>query len=174
MYCSYKYTELKGCRVLCVKILQLCPIVFCGFRAVLQFYFGLLTNDKPNKLRQVERRQCSDKDSCFFLMNYMPPPHRREECKGTLSKLCGSVAFCFYHQSKHNILNIVHTSATCFGHHQVDVTMKWTGSIPRRPPPHYTLRSRHCNIYLVMAETCCSRCMHNVQYALFAPIKNRY
>ena len=145
------------------KVLQLYLVVFCVLGAVLIFYFRLVTNETPNKLGQVQRRQCSD-EYPLFLMNHMSTPLHPP-------KVCGSVAFCFYRHSKHNILNIVHTSATYFGHHQVDVTKKWTESMLRRPPLHCTLRSCHSNIYLVTAETCCSRCMHNVQYVVFVPIK---
>jgi len=101
------------------KILQLCPVVFCIVTIVLKFYFRLATNEHLTNGDRRKEGNAVIKIHVFLKQPYAPPPP---------STRVDSIqaAVCFYHQSKHNILNIVHISATCFGHHQVDITMKWT------------------------------------------------
>lgn len=47
------------------EIIHLFSVVLYLVRAVLEFDFRLVIEDKPNKWRPVESRSCSDRDSCF-------------------------------------------------------------------------------------------------------------
>ena len=73
------------------------------------------------------------------------------------------------------------STTTCLGHNQVEITKTCTEkyielqiflpfpvmrntSVKGRPT---ALRLCYRNFYLMMAETCCSRCIHSIQNAVF-------
>jgi hypothetical protein len=55
------------------KVIQLFSVVFYVVRAVHEFDCRLVIKETPNKWRPVERRSCSDRDSCFGQDLCFPP-----------------------------------------------------------------------------------------------------
>jgi hypothetical protein len=53
--------------------MQIFSAVFCVVRAVHKFDFRLVTKETPNKWRKMQKRPCSDTDSCFWQDLYIFP-----------------------------------------------------------------------------------------------------
>jgi hypothetical protein len=53
------------------EAVQLFSVLFCVVRVVHKLDFGLVINETPNKWRPVERRSCSDRDSCLWYDLYV-------------------------------------------------------------------------------------------------------
>jgi hypothetical protein len=71
------------------EINHLFPVVFCVCVCVHKLDFMLVTNETPNKWRQV-KRSCND--THIFDRIYTFSPGRSRKCKRILSMLCESIA----------------------------------------------------------------------------------
>jgi hypothetical protein len=73
------------------EILQSCPVVFYVVTAVHKFDFRFVANKTPNKWWPVERRSCSDSNSCFWQdLHVFPQPSSQflRDCTYTVKVKC--------------------------------------------------------------------------------------